>query len=201
MADDLAEADPERARALLDEAFAGLREIASGHHSNWELDSLPSLMAELLPVVERVDPDRLAERIWLLAASRSSDLHAEEAMNLLEASATAALVARYDRKIADVIAASVMEHFSATAKDTEPDLVMAIVRNLTVYDPRAIPRLLRSLPDSARKPQNQRNGRTFASIEDQVRLAAAQVLGVPPEARPAEIRPSAPWRSPYLVAE
>jgi hypothetical protein len=201
MADDLAEADPERARALLDEAFAGLRQIASGHHSNWELDSLPSLMAELLPVVERVDPDRLAERIWLLAASRSSDLHAEEAMNLLEASATAALVARYDHKMADVIAASVMEHFSATAKDTEPDLVMAIVRNLTVYDPRAIPRLLRSLPDSARKPQDQRNGRTFASIEDQVRLAAAQVLGVPPEARPAEIRPSAPWRSPYLVAE
>lgn len=201
MADELAEADPARARSLLDDAFAGLRKAAGERPGAWGQNSPSGLMAELLPVVERVEPDRLAERVWMAVASRSPGMRTPMAIDLLEASTTAALVARYDRKVADVIAEPVLELLASAARDAAPNQVLPIARSLTVYDPRVIPRLLQSLPDSARKIQDRGNGWAVASLEDQLRLSAGQILAVPPEARPAEVRASAPWRWSHLTNE
>jgi Carboxypeptidase regulatory-like domain len=191
IAGELAETNPVQARALLDEAFAGLRTIAVEGRQNHVQDPVANLMAELLPVVERLDPERLAERTWLVAASRSPSGQEPKAPELEMTFALAMLVARYDRAIADVIAAAALERL--------PDLLVGSVapdgnvpppmfKCLTAYDPRAITPLLRALPDAARKPPPQRNEWTVGSIESQLRLAAAQILGFPYAARPREAR-------------
>src|SRR5262245_15846147 len=64
LADALAVPNPEQARGPLDEAFARLRKVAVDGSPGQGQDSVASRMAELLPVVERINPDRLAERIW-----------------------------------------------------------------------------------------------------------------------------------------
>jgi hypothetical protein len=48
--------------------------------------------------------------------------------------------------------------------------------------------LLRALPDAARQPPHQNMTWTVGSIESQLRLAAAQILGFPYVARPREAR-------------
>ena len=71
ISNELAITNPIQARGLLDEAFASLRKLAVDGCLRQGQDSVANLMAELLPVVERLDPERLAERTWLVAASRS----------------------------------------------------------------------------------------------------------------------------------
>ena len=146
-------------------------------------------MAELLPVVERLDPERLAERIWLVAASRAPSVPEPTPFEVAETFALAMRVARYDRAVADVIAAPALERcptcWPTRSAPTAPPL-RPILKSLAVYDPRAIAPLLRDLPDAARKPPPKANAWTAASFEAQLRLAAAQILGLPNEARPRE---------------
>jgi hypothetical protein len=188
IADELASTNPIQARGLLDEAFAGLRELAilrPGQGQNY----IANLMAELLPVVERVDPKRLAERTWLVAASRDPAPRELMAQELERTFALAMLVARYDRAIANVIASAYLERLPDLLAESEGSyggIAMTIWKNLTAYDPRAIAPLLRALPDAARKPPSRNDTWTAASIESQLRLAAAQILGFPSAARPSE---------------
>jgi hypothetical protein len=190
MANELATADPDRARGLLDESYAGLRKIAVGGRPGQGQDSVSNLMAELLPVVERVDPGRLAERIWLAAASRPPSTREPNAQELQGMFALAMLVARYDRAIADAIARAGLERLPdllvESAAASYGNAIPMISKNLTTYDPRAIAPLLRALPDAARKPPPKPDTWTAASLESQIRLAAAEILGFPPAARPRE---------------
>ncbi len=70
MASELAATDPAAAKGLLDEAFAGLSKVGS-EGSGVNPPSGSNIMAALLPVVERLEPDRLQERLWLVAACRA----------------------------------------------------------------------------------------------------------------------------------
>jgi hypothetical protein len=186
IAGELAEANPIQARGLLDEAYAGLRKIAVDGYPGQGKESVANLMAQLLPIVERLEPERLAERTWLVAASRSASLQEPRAHELAGTFALAMLVARYDRAIADVIAAAGLERLPDLVVESvtfDGNVIPTIVKSLTAYDPRAIAPLLRALPDAARKSPPKRDAWTAASIESQLRLAAAQVLGFPNEAR------------------
>jgi hypothetical protein len=191
IADELAETNPIQARALLDEAFAGLRKIAVDGCQNQVQDPVANLMAELLPVVERLDRERLAERTWLVVASRSPSSQEPKAQELERTFALAMLVARYDRTIADVIAAAALERLpELLVESVAPDGNVAppIFQCLTAYDARAINPLLRALPDLARQPPRQNMNWTVGSIETQLRLGAAEILGFPDAARPREAR-------------
>jgi hypothetical protein len=191
IAEEFADKNPVQARALLDEAFAGLRKIAVEGCQNQGQDPVANLMAELLPVVERLDPERLAERTWLVAASRSPSGQEPKAQELERTFALAMLVGRYDRAIADVIAAAALKRLPDLLVDSvAPDgnVPRPIFKCLTAYDPRTITPLLRALPDAARQPPRPDMTWTVGSIETQIRLAAAEILGFPYGARPREAR-------------
>ncbi|AGA31486.1 carboxypeptidase regulatory-like domain-containing protein [Singulisphaera acidiphila] len=189
IADGLARSNPVEARRLLDEAYDGLRKIAVKGNQGLGQGSVANLMAELLPVVERLDPERLAERIWLVAASRAPSVLEPDARGLEGTFALAMLVARYDRAIADVIATPELERLSDLLINSNARYNAAnatIFKSLAVYDPRAIVSMIRTLPDAARKPPLKADTWTAASLEAQLRLAAALILGFPNEARPRE---------------
>ena len=63
-----------------------------------------------------------------------------------------------------------------------------IFKSLTADDPKAIAPLLRALPEAARMPPSKNVDWAPASIDSQIRLAAAQILGVPSAARLREMR-------------
>jgi hypothetical protein len=191
IAGELAETNQIQARGLLDEAFAGLRTIAVEGRQNQGQDPVANLMADLLSIVERLDPERLAERTWLVAASRSPSGQEPKAQEFERTFALAMMVAHYDRAIADVIAAAALERLPDLLVDSvAPDgnVPAPIFKCLTAYDPRAITPLLRALPDAARQPLRQNMSWTVGSIESQLRLAAGQMLGFPYAARPREAR-------------
>ena len=190
MAGTLAATDPAAARRLLDEAFDGLRLHAAEDRNEWASRmSAPNLMAELLPVVERVDPDRLAERVWLAAAfafplgreARSPQIQGLMGLSML--------VSRYDRGLAAALAAPILDRLADTLiQNLNPagSELETVMKDLTVYDPRAVEPLLRALPESARRPPVRHNDFTAASVDARVRLAAAEVLGYPVAAQPRE---------------
>jgi hypothetical protein len=202
IAGELVKTNPAQARALLDEAFAGLRAIAIDGSPGQGQQSVANLMAELLPVVERVGPERLAERAWLAAASRSALELEPKGPELESTFALAMLVARYDRALADVIARADLERLPDVLGDQDGmygNSFPTIFKCLTAYNPGAITPLLNALPESARKPPPKYDTWSPGSIESQIRLAAAQMLGVPSAARSREAGRMGDATSPYRL--
>jgi hypothetical protein len=184
MADELAATDPTGARKLLDEAFDRLRKIASEEHRGNDLP-VSNRMAALLPLVERIDPDRLEERLWLAAAYRAPLFEHAFLNQLQEPVALAALVARYDRAMAEAIIAPALDRMPGLLVDGSDFLYYhsTFIKALAAYDPRAVTAMVRGLPASARKAPPPQNNWQGASIDAQVRLAAAEALGLSVEER------------------
>ncbi len=185
MAADLAGTDPTGARKLLDEAFDRLQRvpIATNRIRSNDL-GVANRMAALLPLVERIDPDRLEERLWL-AADRASRVE----YGFLEQSQSpvvlAALVARYDRAMAAAIIAPALDRIPGWIVDAFGFSYhqSTIIKALAAYDPRAVAALVRDLPASARRAPEPRNNWQGASLDAQIRLAAAEALGLSVEER------------------
>jgi len=189
IADGLAATDPAQARERLDEAFAGLRKLKLDGRPGQGQGSVANLMAELLPLVERLEPDRLAERVWLAAASRGPSVGELRLDQVDGTIALAMLIARYDRAVADVIVAPALERLPDLLGDLAGSYagnIATTFKNLAAYDPRAVALLIRALPESAKKSPAKADAWTAPTLEAQFRLAAAAVLGVPVEARARE---------------
>ena len=184
IAADLAASDPTGARKLLDEAFVRLREVAgSGRESTAR--PVPNIMAAALPIVARIEPDRLEERLWLAAACRPPLAEQPQAHDVHERILLAMLVSRYDRAMAAAIVVPALERLPELLADPSGPHFdrLAVIQAVAAHDPRSIAVILEALPDSARKPPAERDDWTGASIEAQVRLAGAQMLGLPVEER------------------
>ena len=160
-------------------------------------------MAELLPIVERLDPDRLAERTWLAAACRPPESREPGPHELARTFALAMLIGRYDRAMADVIVGAGRERLPDVVADSTggESVIPTAVKCLTAYDPRVISRVLQALPETARKPPPRRDQSMPGSMESQVRLAAGQILGFPSEARPIEAGRVGETTLPYRLGE
>ena len=184
LADELAESDPVAARALLDEAYAGLRKVASQGRDRVGPDSAANLMAELLPVVERLDPGRLAERVWLAASTRKAPSGFDPSPSDVEGPlALAMCLSRYDRAVASAIAGPVVEMLPEYLawSNVDPDFDRpAIAKTLAAYDPRAAASVLRALPASSRRSQKWSPDNRVLPIEPAIRLAIVEALGIPP---------------------
>ena len=184
LADELAGSDPVAARGLLDEAYAGLRKFALEGREKAGPDSAANLMAELLPVVERLDPGRLAERVWLAASARKapSDFHPEP-REIEGPLALAMCISRYDQAVASAIAGPVVEmlpEYLAWSYVAPYSGFPTIAKTLAAYDPRAAASVLRALPDSARQAQKSNSDLKILSIESSIRLAIVEALAIPP---------------------
>jgi hypothetical protein len=141
-------------------------------------------MAALLPAVERLDPDRLAERLWLAASCRPPRIQEPSSFEILDMATLALLASRYDRAMAGAIAAPALERLPSLLDRTDgggyyDDRVFLV---LTAYDPRAIESLIRALPASARRTEP-KDFQFIVAADPVARLAAAEMLGLPIEAR------------------
>jgi hypothetical protein len=189
LAEARADSDPAGARALLDEAFAGLRAVAEANPGQPTYPSVPSIMAGLLPLVERLQPDRVAERLWLAVACRLGRPEPLDGHRVADLVTLAMLASRYDRELAAVIyepaAARIPEMAAQQFAGGQPIYNPAgnPQRALAAYDPRALVALIGRLPAVARVTDDDGRGNVGPSFEDHARLAGAEMLGMPPEAR------------------
>ncbi len=179
MAASRAGTDPAGARALLDEAFDRFRKLADEGHRGLD-PQVSNRMAALLPLVERIDPDRLEERLWL-AAARRPPLFVSPFLNQWEEPVVlAALVARYDREMAAAIIAPALGRLPGALSESVGFSYQqtTVIKALVVYDPQAAAAIVRGLPPSARKIPAPQNGWQNASVDAQVRLAIVEALGL-----------------------
>jgi hypothetical protein len=181
MAAELAATDPDRAKRLLDEAFAGFQEIARDGDNR----EVSCVMAAILPLVEWIEPERLPERLWLTLASRGPldeplDLDAIETRVVL-----AMFLSRYDRAMAAAVIAPALERLPELLTETLANRDAFNLRNrpvvaaLAVYDPRAVVALIQALPESARTDHDKKGNWSASGMDVQIRLAAAETLGLP----------------------
>jgi protocatechuate 3,4-dioxygenase beta subunit len=193
MAEALGEADPAAARSLLDEAFTSLRAASDRAQGGPTSPPAACVMAGLLPTVAKVDPARLVERTWLAVSCRSyrppaptpsMNVH-QERPALMEDAALAVDLTPFDRRLADVVAGPIFERLPGLA--VEPESVgeegVRLFRAVAAYDPRRVAPLLAALPEVAKVTRKDANGWTRISLEARARLAAAEVLGLPPSMR------------------
>ena len=186
MAADLAGTDPTGARKLLDEAFDRLRKVPiETNHYRSDDPGVANRMAALLPLVERIDPDRLEERLWLAVAHRAPLFEHGFLEQLQSPVVLAALVARYDRAMAAAIIAPALDRLPGLLTEGFGFSYQqsTVIKALAIYDPRAVAAMVRDLPASARKIPEPRNGWQGASIDAQIRLAAAEALGLSSDER------------------
>ena len=193
MAGALGDSDPAAARSLLDEAFTALRATSEQARGGPTSPSIACVMAGLLPTVAEVDPARLAERTWLAASCRAYRAPAtppsmniyQERPALLEDAAVAVLVAPYDRRLAEVVAAPIFERLPGLA--VEPENLgedgVRLFQAVAAYDPRRVVPLLAALPEVAKVTRKDANGWTRISLDARARLAAAEILGQPTSTR------------------
>jgi hypothetical protein len=183
-----ADADPAGAKSLLDEAFAGLKEIdRRGTSHSGPPASL--LMAVLLPTVERLDPDRLAERLALAASCRPARQQEPYQQDVSTMATLALLVSRYDRAMAAAIVAPGLDRLPSLLDRTNSHgsyVDSSVFGLLAAFDVRAVESLIRALPPAARKTEKVRDGWTIVSSEALARLAAAEALGRRPDERRRE---------------
>jgi hypothetical protein len=181
MASERAATDLAGATRLLDEAFAEFRQIA---HEGGNYD-VSWRMAEILPLVESIEPDRLEERLWLTIACRAPLITLPDSREIEPRMNLALLVSRYDRAMAAIIIAPALERLPELFADTTGFNVpnASVIKPLAAYDPRAAAALIGALPESARKAPGRNDNWQSPSLDAQLRLAAAQMLGLPVDER------------------
>ena len=106
-----------RPGALLDEAFAGLVELGRDGQRRIGPARVDPDGRRSCPTVERLDPDRLAERLWLAASCRPPRAAGALRRRTSPTMATLALlVSRYDRAMAEAIVAPALERLPGAAR-------------------------------------------------------------------------------------
>ncbi|QEH33187.1 ECF RNA polymerase sigma factor SigE [Aquisphaera giovannonii] len=195
MADDLFSTDPAAARELLEEAFRTFPRVMErgfGGGGVWGPNAAANLAAALLPVVERVQPGRIAEYVERVRALRwyprtvtdltstipdTSDLDA-----MRSAAALAGQMAPYDRELALSIARPILTHLREPRTEIERKYLdfYAILPPLALADPRGVADLVEAIPEGGDTSHGQ--------TRDVARRIVAEALATPDSGREALIR-------------
>lgn len=206
----LAARDPAQAKALLADCFDRLEGL-SGRMV------VPAVaMARLLPLAVEIAPERSSEYLWRAVAAcplRSSGtdlpsmtLPAGE-YYVIQAQ-VAALVACYDRAVAEVVFAPVAAQAPKVldVRFAPNDLATAILRATVLFDPNAAEAMLESLPQET-GPAQERGPAMRRFMDPSARstalLTLARTLALPPAARIREVlkRPRQPDLWPALLVD
>jgi hypothetical protein len=184
--------DPDGARRLLRESVERLGKLGGGPFS---APSAAVALGHLLPLAAGIDPDEAPGDLWLALALRAplpaltgpTSLTPDLRRQHLELAELAALVARYDRGVAEVVFAPVAARLSAMVDERwglggdGP----ALFRAAGAFDARAAKKLLDALPEDP-KPVAGRTGRASDfrhQTKARARITLARVLGLPPALR------------------
>jgi hypothetical protein len=186
MAEVIAAKDPIAARDLLHEAFVSIAQVLNrgfGSGGVWGPTSAAVFAAALLPVVERIEPDRLGEAVARVAALRwyprttidisSTTPDTSSLESIRSGAALAALLVRYDRTLAQSIARPLIDHFRTPLSDVENRYLdrYAVFPMLTLADPSAVAELLDVLPE--------REEADLGQSRDTARVIIAGTLAAP----------------------
>ncbi len=173
LADGLVAGDRTAAGAALDRA---LREIDSIDAGDLSRASEPNPAASILPLVERIAPERVAEVFWrAIALSAPGDDPRIDFGRDTPLPRVAALLSRYDREAAtalfEPVAAFVRSRALREANDIIPDVLVA----QTCLDPRTAVEVVEALPPA----------KTPGIIEptNWARITVAELLAKPPDRR------------------
>ena len=182
--------DPAAARELLRESVERLSKLESFRPGE---PPTAVMLARLLPLAARIDPDRAPSYLWLALARRPT---APESMDVplavrpspwtllpqyLGLAELAALVARYDREAAEVALAPVAARFGDRAADQSWGLGnegVAAFAAAGAFDARAAKALVDGLPDDPPPPKPGEPG-FHRNDKLQSRIAVARILGLP----------------------
>ena len=186
MAGALATANQDVANGLLDDSFRAFADSAiRGQGGVWSSHSAGVMAASLLPVVERVRPDRLDEFTWRVVSLRWQprtvndltmtipDTSRFDAMN--QAAAMALCLLRYDRDLARQVLKPAVDGFLATPDGVEASWLQwrLILMTLAQVDPVRAAEVARLVPNV--KESGKR------TVRDQARLTVAKGLVEEPE--------------------
>jgi hypothetical protein len=173
LADGLAATDRTSALAALDQA---LREIDSidVHDPYRRYDSNPAV--SILPLVERIAPDRVAEVFWRAVALHApADDPRSEFGGDYPLASEVMLLSRYDREVAATLFEPIAAYVRSRALRGEQDVALAALHALACLDPRNAVAVVESLPPA----------RTLKIGEpaNYARYDLAEILAMPPERR------------------
>ncbi len=175
MARAIAPTDRAEAVRLLDEAFAELERL-DAMDSTYREPSTGGVAGALLPDVERVAPDRLAEflaRTGLMRRARGDQVDADEDRMARTITMMAMLVARYDRGLAARVLQPVLEKAGSLEGSFGWDWVTPnALAALAMIDPRRAVAMVEALPDVAAADDED------GSLKDQARQRVAKLLAL-----------------------
>jgi hypothetical protein len=173
LADGLVAGDRTAAAAALDRALQEVDSIDAGDLSR---ASEPNPAASILPLVEPIAPDRVAEVFWrALALSTPGDDPRIDFGRDDPLPSVAALLARYDREAAATLFEPVAAFVRSRALRDGNDIIPAVVVALTCLDPRGAVELVESLPPAKNLGVNEPS--------NLARITVAELLAKPPDRR------------------
>ncbi len=149
MARAIAATDKTAALELIDAAYAALDQVsASGEMATYPV---PDQGGGLLPIVEAIEPDRLAEylaRTLALRPPQGDPTGREGNVNAYNTPAMAMLIARYDRALAARLLEPELRKIGSHATAFGTDLVTwRILAALAVIDPKRAVEQVEALPE------------------------------------------------------
>jgi len=173
LADGLAGGDPTTARAALDQALHELDgEPVLAPSQPWD----PSPSASILPLCERIAPDRVVEVFWRAVSEQPpADDPRDDFGRDHSLIANALLLSRYDRKVAATLFAPVAAFARSTSLRQASDLTPSTILALGCIDPRAAVALIERLPNPLSLDINDRT--------NWARQTLAAHLAMPPDRR------------------
>jgi hypothetical protein len=150
MARSIAATDKTAAIRLIDEAYAVLDRLAvDGERPIYP--GLVEVAAALLPIVERVEPDRLAEflgRTLALRPARGDQTDSDESVRAGTMASLSMMVARYDRRLAARLLEPELPKDRSRATSFGVDHVTwRILSALALIDPKRAVEQVEALPD------------------------------------------------------
>jgi hypothetical protein len=172
LADGLSASDRTGASAALDQA---LRELDSINHQNaspYDANAAGSI----LPLVEQIAPDRVAEVFWRSVAVHAplddprTDFGRDDPLP-----AEALLLCRYDRDVAATLFEPVAAFVRGRSLRDGNDIIPGVLLSLTCLDPRAAVGVVESLPPAPTLGVNEPT--------NWARITVAETLAMPPERR------------------
>ena len=165
--------DRTAASAALDQA---LREIDSVDRRDFSHLYDPNPAASILPLVEQIAPERVAEVFWRAVALHSplddprTDFGRDEPL-----AAEALLLSRYDSQVAEVLFEPVAAFVRSRSLRDGNDIIPVVIQSFSVIDPRTAVEVVEGLPPARTLDVNDRTNWS--------RITVAENLAMPPSRR------------------
>ncbi len=168
LADGLSATDRKAAQQALDRAIREI-DVDIQRNVSWRTDANPA--ASILPFVESIAPDRLAEVFWRAVALHPMPGDPRTDLGMDEPSTPECLLlSRYDREVAAILLEPVAAYARSRTLRRDVDISPCIVEALAAIDPAAAIALVEALPPAKTLDINERANLLRHYLSEQLSL-------------------------------